>query len=222
MSTFLDWLAKQDSWVLIILVGAVVVALIIVIAMYVWAFARGRAVSFWPPRIEGMPAEAGDQASSPKNIVGTAGSVVSKADRSNISTKFVNAAMGSVKIYAGDLSWWARDQSVYDRLIAKSVKIQILTDSPDAPAVNLAKSAGVNVRQYPEGAPVVFRGTVCDSEAAGECRLLVVKRRAPRDALEADYNYWMKIYLGEKEHELSIISIAGSYFDDLFARGRPL
>jgi hypothetical protein len=216
----LDLLAREHGWVFVVAALLIFLITLAFATAFLWAVVKGRAVTLWPPSIGAETPKAAKQASAGPGVEANEGAVVSKADRSTTSTRFVQSAIRSVRIFSGDLSWLPIDLEVYRTLSLKGVKISILTDSPDVPAIAMAKVSGFDIRQYPEGMAISFRGTICDAETETESRVLVVRRRAPREATDGEYKYWMKMYHGANEYP--IVNAVALYFDDLFARGRAV
>jgi hypothetical protein len=213
MDTFLIWLSENPIVTTALIVTFIIIA-ISTILIFLLAFFQGREILFWPPKIGAKP-EFPKNGS--KNNILLKGCFVSRDDRSKLSQAFAQASLRSVRIFAGDLSWLEKDITTYSNLINRGVGIKILTDEPNASALQVGKIAGIKFRRYPFKMVAPIKASITDSEDEMECRALVVRRCSPRDQGVVEYNYWMKTYHGSIEfpviHALSLL------FDLLYKEG---
>ena len=150
------------------------------------------------------------------------GTVVSRQDRSTVSQSFAIPTLRSIDIFAGDLSWFLEDIEVYKNLRNRGVRIRVLTDTPEAIAIQEGKKYGIEFKQYPNGMSAPIKASITDTDDETECRALVVRRRTPRRRVRQgeSYEYWMKFYHGSKEYP--IIKAMALLFEKLWEKGRPL
>jgi hypothetical protein len=118
--------------------------------------------------------------------------------RSKFSQAFAAGTLRRLDIFAGDLSWLEEDFAPYLNLRRRDVRIRILTDTPAASAIALAKSQGIEFRSYPRGMTAPIKASLADVDEESESRALVIKRRAPRNG-QGSYAYWVKVYRGADE-----------------------
>jgi hypothetical protein len=150
------------------------------------------------------------------------GRTVGATDRSQVSRSFTRGTLRTLRIFAGDLSWLEEDLSVYRALTKRGVSIRILTDTPTASAIPVAKPLGIEFRQYPNGTEALLKASISDAEDEVESRALVVKRRTfrPGSNHDSEYCYRMKEYHGCTDS--AVIKAMMLLFDEKFVAGKQI
>jgi hypothetical protein len=126
-------------------------------------------------------------------------------NRAATSRGFASNTIRSLRVFAGDLSWFNDDLPTYRDLRRRGVDIRVLTYDRDSAAVQAGKAHGIQFALNPQQRSSSLRASIADAEEENESRALVVRKRTSRSNISTapGYNYWIKVYRGPHDYPSS-------------------